>query len=323
MSLSERYKNAFRIGTAVDYENCPKYNNILTNHFNSISPENDMKFEIIHPYKDKYEWERLDKLVNYAKHKNFLVRGHTLIWHEQIPEWVKKFAGNPSQLKGILCNHISMIVDRYKDDVYCWDVVNEVISDENDMLRKTLWSDTLGLNFIDYAFSVARDAAPNSLLFLNEYNGHVPEKREKIMHLVKEMRRHGTPIDGIGIQGHYNIYYPSIDMIRNELEDYIKLGLKIQITELDISLFDFFDRRTDLLSPTDEMVKKQEEMYFELFSLFEEYKEFISVVTLWGVADDHTWLDTYPISDRKDWPLLFDENLNIKPVLRRLVGERR
>lgn len=322
-SLCKRYSGSFRIGVAVDYERCQNYHDIISRHFNSITPENDMKFEVIHPNKNVFAWERMDDLSKYAMENKCSVRGHTLLWHEQIPEWVKNYDGNVKYLRRIMCNHIMTIVDRYKNIIDSWDVINEAFSDDNrEIFRKTLWFNAMGEKFIDYAFMAAKEAAPNGLFFLNDYNGHIVSKRNKMVSFIDAMKKRGISLDGIGIQGHYNIYFPSLDMIKSELEEYARRGLRIQITELDISLFDFHDHRVDLLQPTKEMVKRQKEMYYNLFSLYEKYKDYISSVTFWGVADDHTWLDSYPIEGRKDWPLLFDEKLQEKQVLQCLLGEK-
>ena len=319
MSLCTKYKNKFAIGVAMDFDKVHRYDCVVRKHFNSITPENEMKFETIHPKRHLFCWENMDRLVEYARANGSLVRGHTLFWHNQVPDWVKEAAGNGAELKKIMDEHALAIVDRYKEDISCWDVVNEIFSDEKEIYRNTFWYETLGEAFVERAFCLVKEANPKGLLFLNEYNGHVPEKRRKILDQVMRFRKKGIPIDGIGIQGHYNITYPSLDLIRQEIETYAGLGLKIQITELDVSLFDFFDRRTDLLRPTADMLCKQERLYEGLFRLYEEYSEYISGVTFWGVADDYTWLDDYPVEGRKDWPLLFDENLHPKEALLKIL----
>lgn len=313
------FEKDFAIGISMDYDKVDRYNNIVQKHFNSISPENEMKFEVIHPEQYVFCWGNMDKLVKYAKESGCVVRGHPLFWHNQIPEWVNEFAGNDAGLKKIMDEHALTIVDRYKDTVISWDVVNEIFSDESEIYRKTIWYEALGESFVERAFCLAREAAPNGLLLLNEYNGHIAEKRKKIVDRVMYFRKKGIPIDGIGIQGHYNITYPSIDMVREEIEEYVRLDLSIQITELDVSLFDFFDRRIDLKKPTTDMINSQQRFYEELFKLYEEYRDHISGVTFWGVADDYTWLDNYPVENRKDWPLLFDENLQPKQALMKIL----
>ena len=322
-SLYKKYNDSFKIGTAIDYNRCQEYHDIISKHFNSITPENEMKFEHIHPEEKKYFWENMDNLCKYAAHNMCSVRGHTLLWHEQLPKWVKEHEGDTLYLKRILCDHVSTIVDRYKNNVDSWDVVNEIFSDDgSETFRKTLWFESMGESFVEHAFCAAKEADPNGSFFINEYNGHIPLKREKILACIDMMKKRGVPIDGIGIQGHYNIFFPSLEMIRSEIEEYVGRGLKIQVTELDISVFDFFDTRVDLLYPTEDMIKRQEEMYYKLFSLYEEFKDYISSITLWGVADNHTWLDSYPVEGRKDWPLLFDENLQGKRILWSLLGEK-
>ena len=322
-SLHKKYEGYFCVGTAVDSERWPKYEDIIRKHFNSISPENDMKFVNIHPSEDTLSFERMDKLIAYSKSNGCRVHGHTLIWHEQLPDWVKKYDGNEKGLKKVLEDHIHAVVDRYKDDIFAWDVVNEVFLDDKGSFRNTIWFETLGEKFLDYAFNAARESTSDGFLFLNDFNGHVPQKREKIISTIKNLKVKGVPIDGIGIQGHYNICYPSVDMIRSEIEEYARMGLQIRVTELDISVFDYFDRRSDLKNPMPDMIKRQENMYYSLFRLYEEYKDYVSSVTFWGVADDHTWLDDYPVEGRKDWPLLFDENLNEKSALVRILEGKR
>ncbi|MCL2050386.1 MAG: endo-1,4-beta-xylanase [Lachnospiraceae bacterium] len=322
--LHKKYKGYFDVGAALEAKNLGKYEEILKQHFNSITPENELKFLIVHPQIAEYNFTDCDKLVEFAYENNQHIRGHTLIWHNQVPDWLFESTGALSLSRNEMLrrmeNHIQTIVDRYKDSIYCWDVVNEAIDDGNDFLRNNKWKEIIGDDYIEKAFYYAYEANPKALFFLNEYNCESGAKGDKTYDLIKQMRIKGVPIDGIGIQGHYQVDYPSADSFRVMLEKYSRLGLKIHITELDVSMFSYQDRRVDLPEPSKEMIEKQIEKYSSLFKVFREYKDSIDSVTLWGVADDCTWLDSSPVKERKDWPLLFDQDLNPKEVLYSIIN---
>lgn len=321
-SLKGKYKDFFDVGVSVEKKYLDLYSEIIKKHFSSITPENAFKFEIIHPDEKDFDFKEADYLVKYAKINNMVVRGHTLMWHEQLPEWVKqKLINETNKQKSweIIENHISCILDRYKNDVDYWDLVNEVLSDQDGVFRKTIWFDILGGDYIENIFKIARNVLSKGKFFINEYNVHIPEKREKMKFLLEKLHKNGINVDGIGIQGHYNITFPAIKMIEDELDFYHSLGVKVHITELDISVFDFFDHRTDLVCPTEEMIRNQEEMYCRLFELYQKYKNMVDSVTIWGVSDKTTWLNDYPVNNRQDWPLLFDSELKPKSVLNRLI----
>ncbi|KAI7251187.1 hypothetical protein KC345_g11592, partial [Hortaea werneckii] len=211
------------------------------------------------------------------------------------------------QLLGRLQTHINTVVGRYRGQAYAWDVVNEAIEDKSDQyLRNTKWLEILGEDYLREAFEMAHQADPDALLFYNDYNETDPVKRDKIFKLVRSLLDQGTPIHGIGMQAHWNIYGPAIDEIRSALELYASLGLRIHITELDLSMFRFEDKRADLKAPIVEMLRLQEERYAEIFAVLLDYRKVIDSVTFWGVADDYTWLDGFPVQGRKNWPFLFD-----------------
>jgi len=284
-----------------------------------------MKFGLIHPQIDAYDFTAADELVNFAKQNNKLVRGHTLVWHNQNPMWLfRDENGNPVDKDTLLARmkeHIQTVLSRYRGSVYCWDVVNEAVEDSGpEILRqRSPWLQIIGPEFIEKAFEYAHEADPDALLFYNDYNESHPEKRDKIYQLVKGLKDKGIPIHGIGLQAHWNIYDPSIDEIRQAIEKYASLGVQLHITEMDMSVFEFNDRRTDLTEPTPEMMEKQAERYEAVFALFREYKDVITNVTLWGSADDMTWLHDFPVRGRKNWPLLFDMQHKPKLALERIL----
>ncbi|MBW7650126.1 endo-1,4-beta-xylanase [Anoxybacillus sp. ST4] len=317
--LREVYKEHFRIGAAVSPITIKTQKDLLVSHVNSITAENHMKFEHLQPKEGEFTFEQADEIVHFALSNNMVVRGHTLVWHNQTPTWMfydreGKVIGRELLFERLKA-HISTVVRRYKGKVYCWDVVNEAVADEgNDLLRISRWSEIAGMEFIEKAFLYAREADPDALLFYNDYNESFPEKREKIYKLVKSLLEKYIPVDGIGLQAHWSLTRPTLEEIRLAIERYASLGVQLHITELDISMFEFDDHRNDLIKPTDQMVDKQAERYDQIFSLFKEYSDVIRNVTFWGIADDYTWLDNFPVKQRKNWPFLFDENHQPKPA---------
>lgn len=310
-SLARAFQNDFLIGAAVNSRTIVSQNGLLRKHYNSITAENEMKFENLHPEERRYSFEDADRIARFARENGMKMRGHTLVWHNQTPPWVfeddeGRRAGR-ELLLARMKSHIDAVVNRYKDTIYCWDVVNEAVTDEGEeQLRPSDWLKGIGEDYIEQAFRFAHEADPEALLFYNDYNECNPGKREKIYSLVHALLEKGTPVHGIGLQAHWSLSDPSLEHIREAIERYASLGLKLQITEMDVSVFDFDDRRTDLTKPTAEMLRLQEERYERFFRLFLDYREAITSVTLWGAADDSTWLDYFPVSGRKNWPLLFD-----------------
>jgi endo-1,4-beta-xylanase len=256
-------------------------------------------------------------LAAFAKQHGMKMRGHTLVWHNQTSDWVFQDSNGDSvgreQLLQRMKDHITTVMQRYKGQIYCWDVVNEAVTDEGpELYRRTKWLDIIGEDYIEKAFEFAHEADPDALLFYNDYNETNPEKREKIYQLVKSLVDKGVPIHGVGLQAHWKLDNPSLDEIRTAIERYASLGLQLQLTEFDISVFNFEDKRIDLLEPTPEILEKQAQRYEELFQLLREYQEVITAVTFWGAADDYTWLSDFPVRGRKNWPFLFDESHNPK-----------
>lgn len=322
-SLKEVYKDYFDIGAAV----APNYMNsieLLKRHFNSITAENEMKFEALQPEEGKFTFDYADKLVDFAQENNMKVRGHTLVWHNQNSDWlfVNKDGTRVDRntLLERMKKHIHTVVERYQGKIYCWDVANEVIADEGkELLRTSPWTEIIGEDFIKYAFQYAHEADPEARLFYNDYNESHPVKRDKIYQLVKNLVDEGVPIHGVGLQAHWNLLDPSIDDIRAAIEKYAELGLRLHVTEMDVSMFAFQDRRTDLKEPTEEMLAKQAERYEEFFAVFREYSDVIDSITFWGIADDYTWLDDFPVRGRKNWPFVFSETHEPKDSFWKIV----
>ncbi|KYG35254.1 endo-1,4-beta-xylanase [Alkalihalobacillus trypoxylicola] len=326
LSLSKAYEDLFLIGAAVNHYTIDSELSLLEKHFNSLTAENEMKFEHIQPKENQFQFEYVDKLVSYSERYGHQLRGHTLVWHNQTSDWIFKAPEGKEMNRDLLLermkSHIMTLLKRYKGKFYSWDVVNEAISDQKgEFLRSSPWLDIIGEDFIDYAFRYAHEADPEAALFYNDYNECDPEKRDKIYTLVKDMLEKDVPIHGIGLQAHWNIHDPSMDHIRAAIEKYASLGLQLQITEMDVSMFQFEDKRMDLLKPTNEMLEKQAERYEQFFKLFKEYHQHITSVTFWGVSDKYTWLHDFPVRGRRNWPFLFDENNQTKEAYWRVIDQ--
>lgn len=318
IGLMEKYKDYFKVGATVSKRTVDTHKDLLVKHFNSITCENETKFMYLQKDENEYQFDSADKILSFVKDNNMVMRGHTFVWHNQTPKWVFQDATKDILLKRMK-DHILHVGKRYENDFYCWDVVNEAIEDKSDLfLRKSPWLEIIGEDFMDYAFNYAKEVLPNTDLYYNDYNESSYPKRDKIYKAVKDMVDRGVPIDGVGLQCHWNIYSPSMDDFKRAMEQYAKLGLKLQVTEMDISLYEFKDD-TKLDKPSSELLKKQTAIYKEGFKILREYKDIVDTVTLWGVADDVTWLDNFPIRNRKNWPLLFDENHEPKEALYAII----
>ncbi|WP_058306622.1 endo-1,4-beta-xylanase [Gracilibacillus massiliensis] len=322
-SLYKKYEKEFKIGAAINHRTMYSAEKLIDKHFNSLTAENEMKFENLHPAEDEYVFEISDEMIKFAQKHDKAMRGHTLIWHNQTSDWIFEKNGkvvDAITLQNRMKDHIDTVVGRYKGKIYSWDVVNEVISDEKDIFyRNSKWYEIMGESFIEKAFDYAHKADPGAKLLYNDYNESDPIKRDKIFQLVKQLKDKHVPIHGVGMQAHWNIYDPTLDNIRSAIEKYASLGVEVQITEMDVSMFASDDKRTDLTAPTEKMIELQHERYLKFFEIFKEYSQHIGAVTFWGVADDYTWLDNFPVRGRKNWPFLFDQNQEPKDVLQKIV----
>jgi len=323
--LKDYYAAYFPIGVAVSpWALKTDEANLITQHFNSLTPENAMKAEAIHPKENEYYWKDVDSIIAFAQRNKMKVRGHTLAWHNQNPKWM--FVNNNGDMvsKEVLLqrlkDHITTVVSRYKGQVYAWDVVNEAISDKpGEYLRtNSAWLKIIGEEYIAKAFQWAHEADPNAQLFYNDYNEISPVKREKIYRLVKSLKDSGVPIHGVGLQAHWAVNEPSRSQLDSTIKRFADLGLKVQITELDISVYnkehDARDRKAEDANSafTTEREQRQLEVYKMSFELFRKYKDVLSGVTFWNISDRHSWLDDFPVKGRKDYPLLFDKDLKPK-----------
>jgi endo-1,4-beta-xylanase len=336
--LKDAYKDKFLIGVAM---NRPQANHqkkeevdLIKKHFNSIVAENDMKWGLIHPQKDQYNFEHADKLVAFGQENNMFVVGHALIWHSQLAPWVFKADDGTTidraELEKRMQDHIQTIVARYKGKVHGWDVVNEALA-EDGTLRNSQFLQVGGETFIEKAFEFAHKANPNVELYYNDYNLVYAAKRDGAIRIIKNLKEKGLRIDAVGIQGHWGLTYPSLEEIETAIEMYAAEGVKVMITELDISALPspFHMPTADVSvrfqnSPTmnpypdglpDSVQTQLAERYADVFRIFNKHADKISRVTLWGLHDGISWKNNFPIRGRTDYPLLFDRKLHDKKAL--------
>jgi len=308
------HEEYFSMGVAIpkSFIDIPEKVNLIKRHFNSITAENDMKWSNLQPTEGSFTFTNADKIVGFARDNGLMVRGHCLCWHNQVPSWVFK-EGDATASKELvlqrLRTHITTVMTHFKGKVYAWDVVNEAIDGGSSVYRSSQWYNICGEDFIFEAFRAAREADPEAKLFYNDYNAIDATKSTKIYNLLAKLKAEEL-VDGIGLQGHWNISYPGDNLITNAFNKYISLGIELQITELDVSVYTSGSEAEK--DYTAVVAQQQIAAYERYFLTFRNFKENVTGVTFWGLADDKTWLDNFPVAGRKNYPLLFDENLNPK-----------
>ena len=301
------------IGAAVapDYiRQEPQYSSTLGREFGALTPENTMKFGPLRPTQTTFNFDDADFLVNFAQANGMQVRGHTLIWHNELPPWL--LAGNFSRddLIAIMREHISTVVGRYRGHVYAWDVVNEAIDDQTGQLRQTIWLKGIGPDYIDMAFQFAHAADPNAKLIYNDYGGEgLGKKSDAIYALVKGMKERGVPIDGVGLQSHFRLdALPAAADVDANMKRLGALGLQVQITELDIRM---------AVPPTEPNLSRQADQYREYLQTCLANSD-CTMFVMWGFTDKHSWIPS--INPGSGAALIFDEQYQPKPAYRVLLA---
>jgi endo-1,4-beta-xylanase len=342
-SLKDAYADDFKIGAALSEDQVagklPQALELAKLQFNSITPENILKWQNVHPSPGKYNFGPVDQFVEFGEKNGMFIVGHTLVWHNQCPDWVfEDEQGQPIGREALLermRDHIHQVVGRYKGRIKAWDVVNEAIDFENGdenrgKWRETKWLEIIGPDYIEKAFEYAHEADPEAELYYNDYDEWKPGKREYYTKIVRNLQSKGIRIDGIGLQGHWGLGYPSVAELDEMFGDLSKLGVKLMITELDINVLPDInpDAGADInvrfeespeLNPYPnglpaDVERQLTERYAELFRVFHENREHLDRVTFWGVDDGQSWRNYWPIRGRTNYPLLFDRNYQPKPA---------
>jgi len=343
-ALKDVFRNDFYIGAALNSNQISGIESnaveLVERHFNSITPENILKWEEVHPEPNRYNFEMADRFVAFGeKHKMHII-GHTLVWFYQTPDWVfQDKSGRLLSREALLermKDHIFNVMGRYKGRIHGWDVVNEAIT-EDGSFRKCKWLEIIGEDYVRKAFEYAREADPNAQLYYNEYDFIKQSKCEGVIRLIKDLHSKGIRIDGIGIQGHWFLDYPRIEDIESSILTLSNLGIKLMITEMDIGVLPFYpveSQAVDISSFDPETQRKynpypdglpdsvQRDLanrYADLFSLFLKHRDKLDRVTFWAVHDGQSWRSYLPISGRTDYPMLFDNHCKPKPAFDAVV----
>jgi endo-1,4-beta-xylanase len=306
-----------------------------------------MKAGPINPEPGVFNFEPADAFVKFGQDHNMFIVGHTLVWHNQTPEWFfKDDKGNPNtkeQQLERMRSHIETVAGRYAGKVHAWDVVNEQIG-EDGAYRPTTWVNSVGNGdtLVKWAFKYASLYAPNTELYYNDFNAWRPAKRDGIVRMVRMLQKEGVRIDGIGIQGHWGLNFPKNEYIEAAIDSFASLGVKVMITELDVDVLPltkegqiigqgmshpqfqleefetFLDPYKDSLP---ESVQQQlAARYAELVGIFYRKRDKIDRLTFWGIHDGMSWKNGYPIPGRTNYVALFDRDRKPKPAFYSVLG---
>lgn len=346
-TLRDAYAGDFLVGVALNTAMVtggnPRAAAIVAREFSALTAENDMKWEVLNPEPGRYQFRTADAHVDFGEQHRMAVIGHTLVWHSQTPRWVfQDEAGQPASRELLLKrmrDHIQTVAGRYRGRIKGWDVVNEAINDggtDREVLRDSPWRRIIGDDYLDHAFRYAREADPQAQLYYNDYGLFHREKRARTLKMLRGLIERGVPIDGVGMQGHYQIVNPPLADIEQAIQDFAALGLKVMVTELDVDVLPSrgavgvadISRREEYeaaLNPYVNGLPEAEQArlaarYADLFALFLKYQKNITRVTLWGLDDSQTWLNNFPVRGRTNHPLLFDRELQPKPAFQAVLN---
>jgi endo-1,4-beta-xylanase len=350
-ALKDVFGGAFVVGTAVNDAivtgRDAAAQALVLRHVNSITVENAMKAEPINPRPGVWNFGPADAFVAFGEKHGVFTVGHTLVWHNQTPDWFfHDEAGKPNTPEAQIermRQHIETVAGRYRGRVHAWDVVNEVI-DNDGSYRETTWVKGVGNGdeLVKAAFRFASQYAPDAELYYNDFNAWRPAKRDGIVRMVKMLQAANIRIDGIGIQGHWGLNYPKTEYIEAAIDAYAALGVKVMITELDVDVLPltregqiigtgmshpqfqleefeaYLDPWPDGLPASVE--RQVADRWAELFRIFHARRDQLARVTLWGAHDGLSWKNNYPVPGRTNYALLFDRNLQPKPAFHAVVS---
>lgn len=341
-SLKDVFKGHFLIGTALNtdqfFERDARALPLIKKHFNSVTPENVLKWEVVHPLPGVYDFKWADKYVEFGQKNGMFIIGHTLAWHSQTPFWVWMDTPGRNVSRDTALNrlhdHIMTVVGHYKGRVNGWDVLNEVLN-EDGTLRNSKWFEIIGEDYIAKAYQWAHEADPAAELYYNDYGLENPAKRAGAVALIKKLQEQGIKITGVGLQEHNRLERPSAAQVDTTIATFAALGLKVMITELDIDVLPppLYYRGADItwraelrdrLSPyhaalPDSVQQALANRYAELFRVFLKHQGTIERVTFWGVTDGDSWINNSPVIGRVNYPLLFDRKGKPKPAFQAVV----
>jgi endo-1,4-beta-xylanase len=341
-ALKDAYQGCFLVGAALAPAQFTgedaKETQLVKAQFSSISPENVLKWEIVHPRPGAYDFSMADKYVEFGEQNHMFIVGHNLVWHSQVPKWVfQDDKGTPVSREVLLDrmrDHIMTVVGRYKGRINGWDVVNEALNDDG-TLRQSPWLKIIGNDYIEQAFRFAHEADPQAELYYNDYSLENEAKRKGAMDLVKKLKADGVTITGIGSQEHIGLDGPPADQVETTITDFGKLGVKVMITELDVDVLPWPTARQTAdvslrvaadpkLNPypnglPDAVQQALAKRYADLFGVYSRHCGLVTRVTFWGVTDKDSWKNNWPVPGRTDYPLLFDRDAQPKPAFQAVI----
>lgn len=341
--LKDVYQGKFYIGAALNTGQITGRDTasvrIIKQHFNSITAENVLKSALIQPREGKFDFELPDRFVEFGLQNQLFIIGHTLLWHSQAPRWFFVDAQGKEVSREVLIDrmksHIQTVVGRYKGKVKGWDVVNEAILDNGEW-RESKFYQIIGPEFVKLAFQFAREADPAAELYYNDYSMALPGKREGVIKMVSALQKEGIKVDGIGMQGHCSMDFPTIGEFEKSIIAFAGLGAQVHITEMDISALpspknqqgadvDALVGYQKALNPYTEGLPAEVEIAHgkrtqEFFDLFAKHHEKISRVTMWGIQDGQSWKNNFPVRGRTDYALLFDRQNQPKSFVKNALA---
>ena len=332
--LKDAYRGSFDIGVGLSVANVGQQgqHELVTANFSTATAENAMKPASVHPREGVYTWEGADRIADFCRRHGMKMRGHCLCWHNQFADWMFTDSLGREVSKEVfykrLREHIHAVVNRYKDVVYAWDVVNEAIADGPADIpcpyRQTRHYRLCGDEFIAKAFIFAHEADPNALLFYNDYSTVDPAKRDRITAMIRQMHRQNVPIHGLGMQAHYNVHWPDTTLLEAAIDSFAQVVDVIHITEMDVRAnherggsLHFSQGQSG--APDRQTLSRFNSQYANLFRVFLRHRDIIGNVTFWNLSDRDSWLGA------DNFPLLFDRNYKPKPayyIVRDLAGEK-
>ena len=351
-SLKEAYAGAFLMGCSINrsiaYEEDTAAVALLLSQFNALSPESDLKPALLHPTPDTWTFEHGDRYVRFAAEHHLPALGHTLVWHNQTPDWFWfREDGRAKPRKWILDNmekYVETVTSHFAGKVYAWDVINELLDEDGSYRTNKGWGKALGGDcdeLVLRAFRAAHKGDPSAELYYNDYNVWRPSKLAGVVRLVKMLRAEGVRIDGVGIQAHWGLNYPDTALIAQAIDTLYALGVKVMFTELDVDVLplskegqmsgsamsdpvfqrdEFFNWLNPYAKGLPAEVDKQlAERYGELFRVLYDHRNKIDRVTFWGLHDGVSWKNKYPVPNRTNYPLLFDRKLKKKTAYNTVI----
>ncbi|MGD0389618.1 MAG: endo-1,4-beta-xylanase [Tepidisphaeraceae bacterium] len=341
-ALKDAFKDCFHVGVALNQSQFGEENaattELVKTQFNSISPENVLKWEVVHPEPAIYDFALADAYVAFGEANHMWIIGHNLVWHSQTPNWVfQDDKGQPLGREALLArmhDHIRTVVGRYKGRINSWDVVNEALN-EDGTIRQDSWMKIIGQDYIAKAFEFAHQADPDAELCFNDFSVENEPKRNGAVALIRKLKAQGVPVTAVGIQGHVKMDWPTMDQIDATIDAFAALGVKVNITELDIDMLPkAVEGNTAEISLTakarkelnpypnglpDAVQQALAKRYAALFATYVKHRGAIGRVTFWGVTNADSWLNNWPVQGRTSYPLLFDREGKPTPAFQAVI----